>query len=179
MRGAAGSWEAEKKRGGAHAAGEPREGAGVLSGRHNERKTFCREGHEDEQKQPGRRNTERTLGQGKLKNLQRGHRAECSLEAGRGGGGGCSLGCFITTWRRLKKRSQLLDGTGLQCLPPRSRITPSSLSPPLMLCPSSSPPDSSFLSLAHLQLLTQWSDCRGRGTKGDGLILVLSAQNPP
>lgn len=33
MRAAAGSWEAEKKRGGAYAAGEPREGAGVLSGR--------------------------------------------------------------------------------------------------------------------------------------------------
>ena len=31
--GAAGSWEAEEKRGWAHAGGEPREGAGVLSGR--------------------------------------------------------------------------------------------------------------------------------------------------
>ena len=51
--------------------------------------------------------------------------------------------------------------------------------PPPMLCPSSSPPGSSLLSLAHLQLLTQWSDCRGRGTKGDGLILILSAQNLP
>ena len=34
--------------------------------------------------------TERTLGQGKLKNLQRGHRAECSLEAGRGWGVGAA-----------------------------------------------------------------------------------------
>ena len=39
---------------------------------------------------------------------QRSHRAECTLEAGKVvvGGGGCSLGCFITTCGQLKKNAQ-------------------------------------------------------------------------